>query len=67
MVMGFPQIYNPLVTELVVDPTLNPLVVLSLISLLTRNDFPVRYKPAMVTTAIGFSKLVKKCLAYWVR
>ena len=49
---GVPQHHNPLVHGFTVGPTPNPLLLFSSI-LLSKYDFPVRYKPATDTTEIG--------------
>jgi hypothetical protein len=64
--MGRPHKLSPLVTDCVVEPVLNP-ICLFFSRRLIRYDFPVRYMPAMVITAMGLSKEESSCLACWVR
>lgn len=51
--IGVPQHHSPLVHALMVDPTPNPLLLLSSI-LFNKYDFPVLYNPATETTPMGF-------------
>jgi hypothetical protein len=71
--MGVAKIDRPFVIDWVDEPTLNTLSIWLLpdeyvpgTSLLTKNDLPVRYSPAMVITATGLLNEHKYCLAYVV-
>ncbi len=51
--IGVPQHHKPFVQGFTVGPTPNPLLLFNSI-LFSKYDFPVLYKPATDTTAIGF-------------
>ena len=57
--MGVPQHQSPFVHGLTVGPTPNPLLLLRS-TRFRRYDFPVLYKPATETTAMGPVMVLKK-------